>query len=618
MTRRVRGIRIIQLQRISLVILSGIPLLLFAYMGQFSRLLVDDYTHVRRGLELGPWAGMLHWRNVWNGSYSHYILHGLVAPLDTAVPRVFPTVIIAAWLLGLFWLIANILNRVQERRDRVAWSFIMSACAVTASINALSTQESFLWYSASTRYSLPLTLFILYLALVTATMSQQRRRSRLLMAGIAGFAICFFAAGLAETYLVFQLSMLSCLLVLAAVIALRTGQRGYFQLIAAGCAATCLSAAVHVTAPGFHIRAATLSRIFGSSAHSLPDLFARTAELTFQYLGRQEPFAGFMMLFGIGLCAALLIEDYVPVRSGVALAGLAKQPLWLGLIVQLLFIAILWTHTSDDPQVLGRFSRAFFTVVSLNWAFVAFFLILIWQRRRVEELLQNSQKGYLFLSGAILLVVLVMFAATQFRSIHFKAVAYLFASSMVLLGILAGQLALILSDSRATTFVLVAGLSLAMTVVSLGVLFAAGLIGGHLVARIMAPTAFMQVIPGLIWGACVGYLIRRTCLATPADSRRLQMMGLSSLLLAIAIGAGIVLGHAKLVPDLSLYAREWDQRHQLILSLRDSGLTEVEVAPLSFDLSYYLMHQDLSTEPEQSLAETYYGLTSIAVSGKQG
>ncbi len=615
MTRKIRRIHV---RKVSLVVLSCVPLLLFAYMGQFSRLLVDDYTHVRLGLELGPWAGMLHWRNVWNGSYSHYILHGLVAPLDTVVPRVFPTVIIAVWLLGLFWLISNLLTRLQVRRDRVAWAFIMASCAVTASINALSTQESFLWYSGSTRYSLPLTLFILYLALVMATMSQQRRRSRLLMAALAGFAICFIAAGLAETYLVFQFSMLICLLVLAAAIALRTGQWGYFHLIAAGFAATCLSAAVHITAPGFHIRAATLSRIFGSSIHSLPDLLARTTELSFQYLGRQEAFAGFMMLFGIGFCAALLIKDYPSGRSGVALAGLAKQPLWLGLIVQLLFVAILWTHISDDPQVLGRFSRAFFTVVSLNLAFVAFFLLLIWQRRRVTELLQTSRKGSLFLSGAVLLAVLVMFAATQFRSIHFKATAYPFASSIVLLGILAWQLALALSDSRAKAFVLVACLSLAMTLISLASVFAAGLIGSHLVARIMAPTAFMQVVPGLIWGTCVGYLIRRTCLATAADSRRLQLMSLSSLLLAIAIGTGIVLGHAKLVPDLRIYAREWDQRHELILSLRESGLTEVEVAPLSFDLSYYLMHQDLSTELERSLAETYYGLMSITVSGKQG
>ena len=598
-----------------LALLALVPALLFAYMGQFSRLMADDYCNMALGKEYGAIGFMIRARGLWAGSYSNYFLRGLLSTIDVPIPSVFPIFIIGFWMIALTWFFLLILGRLSFTKSWLAVALTFAACVVTATINGLHSQQSYFWFAGSVAYTLPLAILVFYISLVIHTASRSEMKQRIAAAAVVGAVICFVNGGFAEMYLVFQGTFLTGLLVGITMLVSKSVRRPYVILIGAGWIATAASAIVQITAPGFHIRAAALSRIFGPSFHSLPDLVARTAELTFQYLGHEEAFAGFMMLFGIGLCAALLIEVIPPSRSEVALAGLAKQPLWLGLIVQLLFIAILWTHSSDDPQVLGRFSRAFFTVVSLNLALVAFFLLLIWQRRRVEELLQNSQKGYLFLSGAILLMVLVMFAATQIRSIHYKAATYLFVSSMTLLGILSWQLALNLSDSRATTFGLVAGMTLAMTAVTLAVLIGAGLIGGHLVARTMAPAAFVQVFPGLIWGACAGYLIRRSSQGTLANIRWLRWIGLSGLLIALAIGVGIVLGQASFIPDLGLYAHEWDKRHQLILRQRDSGLAEVEVTPLSFDFSWHLLHEDMSTALENGCALNYYGLLSISVIG---
>ena len=56
---------------------------------------------------------------------------------------------------------------------------------------------------------------------------------------------------------------------------------------------------------------------------------------------------------------------------------LASTPLWFCLFVQLLFVPILWTHVSDLPQVAGRFSYAFATVVAANVGSIAVILGLL-------------------------------------------------------------------------------------------------------------------------------------------------------------------------------------------------------------------------------------------------
>jgi len=90
------------------------------------------------------------------------------------------------------------------------------------------------------------------------------------------------------------------------------------------------------------------------------------------------------------------------------------------------------------------------------------------------------------------------------------------------------------------------------------------------------------------------------------------LVGLSGLAVALVIGVGIMLGRATLIPNLQTYAREWDEREQLIISQRDRGLMDVVVQPLSFDLSWHLTYQRMS-KAESVPASLYYGVESISV-----
>ena len=215
---------------VALAIMSSLPLLLFVYMGQFSRVIGDDYIHLTIGRELGPWGSMIHWRDTFNGSYTYYFLHGLVAPLGTWVPALMPTAIIVLWFLGLFILVRRLLLFLQVERGRSYITFALTSLLLASAINAFYTTQSIQWYSASLRYGLPLALLTIYLAIVLESASRLNHLRSSLAVSIAGAAFCFVNAGLSEMYLVFQLSFMTFLLFFGIVFVGKPVRRNFFIL----------------------------------------------------------------------------------------------------------------------------------------------------------------------------------------------------------------------------------------------------------------------------------------------------------------------------------------------------------------------------------------------------
>lgn len=595
-----------------LLILALLPLLLFAYMVQFDRLINDDYVHLAVGRELGPWGAMLYWRSVWNGSYVDHIVFSLMSPFGADAPRVFSTTLFGIWLLSTAWLFERLLARLRVERHRYAMALGGAALTLAATINAFYTPQSLYYLAAIVRYNLPLPLLALYLALLLAATSRGYRGPSLQIVAAAGFVICFVAAGLSELYMVFQLCLLSTLLALAALYARRGGRKVYLALMASGWAATILSLLMQITAPGIVLRSTQFSPEEMMSKRALPDFAHYLAEGLVRFVLREETIAGFFLLFAIGLFAALCLQR----SPGAALLSrpvkFARASLWCGLIVQLAFAPILWAHTSDQLSVLGRFSYAYSSVIVLNLGLLFAFLFLLWRGRGIGKLLLESRNKLMVLSAAVLLLALGLFIAIHWRSIHHRASHYLMVTFLLLIGILAWQLEAALGDEQSRRYGLALILMTLTTALSSVVLVSVPLYTiGRVTARVTTPAILMQVALGLLWGAYVGILLRRAGQWAPEAWRR--RLGLSGLAVAIVIGAGIMLGQATFIPDLQTFAQQWDEREKLIISQRDRGEQNIVVAPLSFDLSWHILYTRMSRPMESGSAAKYYGVESIRV-----
>ena len=608
---RSKGLRDRPLQVVEwwVVLFALLPLGLFAYLGQFSRLMSDDYCAIAVGRELGAWQGTLYWFNNWAGSYANFFLKSALAPLDILLPRFTPTVIVIVWLLGAFWLAGSVLSALGFRQRRLG-AIVIASTLVAASVNAFYSPQSFYWFAASTHYALPLALLSVYLG-ICAHVWRRRAGDRAVPWAIAGAILCFITAGSSEIFVAFQLTFVTvCLLPIIAFWRRRMVQ-GLAIVLGAGWLATLVGFLLQVNSPGLATRAAVDADRFGHAIRNASDLATATLSQTFQLMGHPPVFAGFMLLFGISFLVVRFSNRTYPSVSGLGSPRLAIRDMWIGLVFQMLWNPLLWTHVSDEARFFGRFSADFLLVVAINLILLVGLLIAIQQSGRLNRWLSERPTANQNIVNLILFIVVLLFVLTQVRSIHFRAAGFLFTSALSLLYVGIGQLRAVVDDPLVRRLRWLSLFALALAVLSLAAIVFTAIFGrGFVDARILAPASFLLVAPGLLCGGLYGIAFCHIRQSTHFGAGFPVRLFLT---LVVSITLGIVIANARLIPSFQGYAREWDRRHQKIVSLRESGHQAVEESPLDFDLARYVKVTTLGSDPTNRCALRYYDLQAIVV-----
>ena len=97
-----------------LLLISGVPAFLFAYLGHFSRLIVDDYCVFHVGRSMDVWQGILFYFNAHTGSYSRILLHFLLVPIDILATSLTPAAIVILSSIG------SLLDSASSCRESLA------------------------------------------------------------------------------------------------------------------------------------------------------------------------------------------------------------------------------------------------------------------------------------------------------------------------------------------------------------------------------------------------------------------------------------------------------------------------------------------------------------------
>ena len=596
--------------------LALMPAALFAYLGQFSRLMFDDYCQIALPNKFGAWGYMVYVLNTWSGSYANWLFKGAAAPLDVLLPRIMPTLIIVLWLVGLSWLVFQVLTYLKIDSPRRPLAVAIAAVAVAATVNAFYSPQSFYWYAGSTHYTLPLALLAIYFPLALWAARRQRRDAWFLLGIIGGAALCFITAGSSEIFVVFQTIFLAfCLLALFAFSPL-SRRRPYVLVFGVGWLATLAGLVIQLSVPGAARRAEHIAQTDGQLDRSISVLIYETAARSFAYLNHSPAIAGFVMLLAVGLLVMLV--KYKPQFAFKAAPPfkLALPSLWLGLIFQLLWLPLLWLQISDSPQWLGRFSSRYMVVIILNILFILGFLVLLWQRKRVQAQLQRRERGWLMgghIIGFALILILLFLSAEVSQSIDRRSSSYLFTSLLMLLVLLAWQLSCLFPSAATRRFGWLALCSSGIGWACIAVMVFVSMYGaGYVQARALAAGACLLVLPGLVWGGWMGYLLKRNALSSRSGQMWVKLLKPVCFVVVLTIALGIVMGQAALMPNFQLYAGEWDARHQEIIALRDSGQENIEVKPLTWNLADYAAITTLTIDLTDC-APRYYKVKSIAV-----
>ncbi len=552
--------------------LALVPLLLFAYLGLYNRLLMDDYIYLGLARDIGTWKAMQILRELWNGDYSNFLLYGLLAPLGESVPSLFSFFLCVSIFVGFGWLSNTLLACLRICAHRRAIVVASASLATAATINGFYNAQVFYWFTGAVEYTWPAVMLLLGIALATEMARRIRGRVQLPIAALAIAFYAFINAGFSEMYLVFQLSAVALIAFIAFVFHIDPKRKSYVVLAIAGLMGTVASLPVQTSSPGFIYRNSQPD-YFGYPtfpARDLPNLMDRALDAMLEYMGHEASFTGFMLVVSAGLFFTLSVppppHDSKPWKTSNAYA-----PIIFALVVQLLFISVLWSHQSDKLQVLGRFSYPFMVVVCINLFAILLLLAQLWRRDLFDTAL-NKHNGLMIYCGCILLLVCLCFVLTQPRSIHYKASSYLYVTAVSLLILLAGQLAFNANEPRLKAVFLLTAFATASAVITLAALLAVKLYGlGLIVERTMTAATFAQMLAGLMNGVVLGALIRRGFCMTDAKTVWLRWIRLFCLLVALTIAAGMVIGHAQRINHARQFAESWDATHQEIIRLRGAG-----------------------------------------------
>lgn len=589
-----------------LLVLSLLPILLFAYMGQHSRLIHDDFGYTATGRELGAWESMVLYYNRWSPAYTTVYIKAALSSLGVLLPPLSTLLIVGLWMLGFYLLSREAIALLGLSGRRRLMALAASALLAAAAINAFYSPQSFYWFSSNMTYTLPLGALAGCLALGIWILKRSDNKT-ILYAGAAFCAlIMFLTAGAAEMYVVFQFVFLSALAALAFAVVDARKRRALAIIAAAMLLATALGLIIQVVSPGVANRMAADAERYSPPVRSLPLLATLTTQLTFEGIGRPASFAGFVLLLAGGLFTMLAtFKPATPSMSEAPGARLAVA-LFLGLATQLLFLPIMLAHKSVSPLFLGRYSLSYLLVLALHVALLLTFAAAIWRRQWLQLTLARRRQSLPVVSAVILLAFVLLFALTQVRRIDARASTYLYVSALSLLVILSLLWRGGASDRRARSLGVVALAFPVIAWLTIAALYCVTFIGhGFTADRIMSGSAWLQVLSGLVWGITIGYLVKSCPFDYAGRPMWERWLAIGSLTAALVLGGGICLGQARLVPKLQTYAGEWDARHAYIIEQRESGSSHIKTAPLSFDLADYLGLGTLRS------AERFYGVETI-------
>jgi hypothetical protein len=253
-TVRIFGEVILTLFTISALIV----LLIYAYMGTFTRYWADDFCftqYLKTSSNL--FSATLNLYNTWSNRYTTMILVGISEWFGQKAISYLPATMIALWVLGLTSLINQIKAAFNLPRHLLSSLLGAFALAFLTILQAPDRYQSVFWRSGMVTYFAPLVFYAFSAGFIINQACKPglpRKQRSLIPALILVASLFFLSGGLSETTLALQMGAL--LVALAAVWLFVHGEnrQRYLALLLTGFISSSVSLVAVVIAPGNTVR----------------------------------------------------------------------------------------------------------------------------------------------------------------------------------------------------------------------------------------------------------------------------------------------------------------------------------------------------------------------------
>jgi hypothetical protein len=275
------------------------PLVVQAYVGQFSRYLADDYCTAGRALSTGVVASALWWYNNWAGQFTNWTAKGIAGVVGIGSASVFPALIIILWVAALTWTLYQLFALISLRLS-LPVVLLLAVVIIFAVFDGIpSVIQSLYWIGASIPYTSPLILLTFFIGFFLRTLRNGRVSP---VALVISAVISFIAAGLSEVYAAFQTTVFLLILLGVLLRAPAPLKRSALVILLVGLVCTVIAMVIIITAPGNAVRQSAFT-----PSSSLPVLILRTITVSASY-----------MVLAIGVLSPLALLAAVVVPAFVA------------------------------------------------------------------------------------------------------------------------------------------------------------------------------------------------------------------------------------------------------------------------------------------------------------
>ncbi len=266
---------------ITMIIVLLAPLVLYGYIGIFTRYVADDYETAGALTREGFWGAQRYWYETWSGRVSYFGLVTLVEMIGIrAVPFLTMTCLLL-WLAGLVWVLRQFLALLGVKHAGL--TSVLGACLILfITLRSLTQIHQILfWQTGLLTYVAYLVFFTYGIGLLLWRLRLSRQRPASFLEILLGFVFAFLIAGLSEISIALQLSVLLFSLGLLLLLPKTPLRKKAAVMLLAALAGSLLSFAIMALAPGNLVRATHFREragLFGLLFNSLKYLFVFLGE----------------------------------------------------------------------------------------------------------------------------------------------------------------------------------------------------------------------------------------------------------------------------------------------------------------------------------------------------
>ena len=257
-----------------LLVALAVPLIIYGYVGWFTRYMADDYCTAAVVQAQGFWPAQAHWYTWWSGRYAFTFAVSAIELLGPGITAILPALGVIAWLITITWTLGQ-MKRHPRARHFSGGAVLMAALIVFFTLEGTpNVPQSLFWQTGMVTYTMPLILTTAYAGLLIRWSDPASHRPRFWMKAVLSAAMATAIGGFSEVAVLLQIGALGLAVAGSLMLVPAPLRRRIVILLVAGLAGSVLAAMLVVYAPG------TRARLEGP----LPSLDVSTlAEITLDY-----------------------------------------------------------------------------------------------------------------------------------------------------------------------------------------------------------------------------------------------------------------------------------------------------------------------------------------------